>query len=417
MSCHRTLALLLLAAAPRVAAADTLEVTATTLLAGRADPRDGTLHTVVPALELVTLEASEIRNPYLESLRVVLSGWGGAELGEPARGQRMVGDLDLLYVDGGLGKGRVKLRAGRQLVVGGAARVLQLDGAMAQARIWRGLGASAYAGVPVTPEFGVHRGDSVAGGRAFYRHSMHAEAGVSFLRLLDRGQLAREDLALDARYAPHAQVTLTAFSAWSTVEKRLAEADAMAAWQIRPEVEVALDYRRVAPDLFLPRNSIFTVFAEENRDEAGGSVYLSPRARVGLRGDYHVVRNPDGTGHHGGGKATAVLGSHQATTLGVEARRLTLPGNAYTSTRAYARQALSPLLFATLDAEHVRLAVPRNGQRDAFTATASAACEVSPGWRLVVSGLGGTTPFLERRFELMAKLAYNFTRRFREVRQ
>ena len=56
----RTAALFLLFAAS-VARADTVDATATTLLTGRQDPRDGTVHTVVPLYQSLTLSATPKR--------------------------------------------------------------------------------------------------------------------------------------------------------------------------------------------------------------------------------------------------------------------------------------------------------------------------------------------------------------------
>ena len=66
-----TLTVLLLSG---VASAETVSASATSIVSGRLDPRDGTAHTVAPFLELITLEAHDLRNPVLSDLNLVVSG-------------------------------------------------------------------------------------------------------------------------------------------------------------------------------------------------------------------------------------------------------------------------------------------------------------------------------------------------------
>ena len=75
----------------------------------------------------------------------------------------------------------------------------------------------------------------------------------------------------------------------------------------------------------------------------------------------------------------------------------------------------TPTISVTLDLDAYLLERAINGQTFSFTAAASGAWDFSPGWRLVLTGVADTTPFYERRFELMVRLAYNHTVRIHEV--
>ena len=57
-----------------------------------------------------------------------------------------------------------------------------------------------------------------------------------------------------------------------------------------------------------------------------------------------------------------------------------------------------------------------NGQPYSVTVHASTAYDFPLGFRLVLTGMTDVTPFVERRFEFIARLAYNVVRRFHEVR-
>src|SRR5215468_8264303 len=113
----------LVVALPAGAAAQTVDATALTLLSGRQDPRDGEVHTVVPAYEDIWLSARDLDVPGVDGVRIVVSGWGMV-----AGGDNVTGDLDVGYIEGKVFGRRLFLRLGRQIVASGVARNLQLDG-------------------------------------------------------------------------------------------------------------------------------------------------------------------------------------------------------------------------------------------------------------------------------------------------
>src|SRR5436190_21489260 len=97
----RACAFLSLALAAPAVRADVIDASVTTLLAGIHDPRDGQLHTVVPIYQSVSLFIRDVKNPFVEDLKLVVSGWGAVAFGEP-RDDRVTGDLDAGFIEGGL---------------------------------------------------------------------------------------------------------------------------------------------------------------------------------------------------------------------------------------------------------------------------------------------------------------------------
>ena len=181
-------------------------------------------------------------------------------------------------------------------------------------------------------------------------------------------------------------------------------------------VELGVDYRRTAPDLFLPLNSIFSVFAQETRDEAGANVYVRPHRAIRIYGDYHFVHDDAGWGHRGGAKATFTFGPANSTTVGTEARLLKLPEKGYLQLRAFGIERFAAGLTFTLDADTFLLDKPINGQTLSFTGAATIGWDFADHWKAVLTGYADVTPFVEQRFEWMARLVYNQTLRIREVR-
>lgn len=404
-------------AAPALGRTEVLDFSATTLLAGRSDPRDGKVYSVVPAYQLISLVASDLKLRFVDDLKLVVSGWGGQTPANPLKqGEAVAGDLDVAFVEGKLLWRRVELRAGRQLVFRGAFRAYPLDGLAATIHIYKGLGVTGYAGSPVVPRFARAWADTVFGARLFYRHSYNSEVSASFIQAHDKGRLERRDLALDARWLFHRTLWAQAYGQLSLIELRLVEADVAVSWQPKTWVEVAVDYRRTAPDMFLSRSSIFAVFSEESRDEAGARFFLEPVPRLRILGDYHLVRNEAGLGHRAMLRGQATFGYDYLTTLGLEGRAFNLPQNTYVQGRLFASHHFLPRLFGSLDGDLYYFLKDVNGQRLSVTGAASLGYDFADGWRAVVTAIGDVTPQVQGRFEFIARLAYNGTIRLREVR-
>jgi hypothetical protein len=402
-----TLALMLAAARSEAAVVD---ATVTTLLGGRSDPRDGALYTVVPLYEGLHLSVHELSLRHVDEVRIEMNGWIGGWLGQPAEGQRFTGDLDVLTIEARLARRHVLVRLGRQLVVGGVARFSHLDGASVTLE-GRGLGLTMFGGVPVIPRFDVKAGDATGGARLFYRFSYESQLAVSFIHIEDTGRTGRQDLGLDFRTRPIRALTLTGLGVFSLVERDFAELDLAATLEPHRAVTLRVDFRRQRPDLFIPRSSIFSVFSNSNRQEAGGFVDYRPHERADLSADYHVIADETGVGHRAGLKGQLRLGPHGELRVGTEVRVLRLPDKGYEEARAFVAFRILPTLLATIDGDLYFFSAPVNGRDHSYTGAASVAWDFRPGWRLVASGAGSSTPFVNGGWDAMVRLAYNATLR------
>ena len=394
---------------PAFASAQTVEATALTLLAGRQDPRDGTVHTVVPAIEDIWISARDLDIPGIDATKIVVSGWGMVSSGDLIDGSdNVTGDLDLAFFEGKIFGRHLTLRAGRQLVSSGVARNLQLDGLDLVAKGPLGLGLEAYGGVPVVPRFAYGHGQSVAGGRLFWRPAQVFEGGMSFVQIFDDGRTDRQELGADARVVVSDKVTLSGLAAFSVIEERLSEAQLRLLWQAKRNFELTLEAGRTAPDLFISRASIFSVFAEETRDEAGTTLYFRPWSHLRLWADGFVLSDDSGTGGRGGLRASVSFDSANATQVGVEGRVLALPSSRYVQGRLFGSHRFEHKVTATIDCDAVVLDPAINGQDLSVTFAATLGWDFLPGWKAVLVGVTGETPLLEWRVEGMAKLAYMF---------
>ncbi|HKA87023.1 MAG TPA: hypothetical protein VKE22_05120 [Haliangiales bacterium] len=393
----------------------TVDATALTLLAGRQDPRDGTVHTVVPAYEEIWLSARDVDIPGVHGTRIVVSGWGMVAGGTTLDDRNVTGDVDVAFIEGKLFDRHLGVRLGRQLVASGVARNLQLDGADVVALAPAGIRVQIYGGVPVPPRFGYAHGQGVIGGRLSWRPSPIFEGGLSFVDILDDGLVDRQEAGVDARAVVTEEVTLTALAAFSILEQRISEASLRALWQPLRNLEVTAEAARTAPDLFVSRASIFSVFAEEAREEGGATVYFRPWARLRLWGDGFVLHDDSGTGGRAGLRASLAVDGADMTQIGVQGRVLALPASRYVQGRIYGLHRFGRDVTATLDCDAVWLDPRINGENLSLTFAATVGWDFAPGWRGLVSGLTGRTPLLEWRTEAMAKLVYNFDYRAKKV--
>ncbi|TMB33901.1 MAG: hypothetical protein E6J61_04805 [Deltaproteobacteria bacterium] len=378
---------------------------ATTLLDSRPYVRDGG-HQETPLYESFALSARSDGGDVLQDVRIVARAWGRLTLGTPFDEHRTAGDVDSLFVEGRVLKRHLLLRVGRQLAVGGAVRATQLDGIAADGVVRNGIGAQAWAGVPVQPRFSQAGGDFLTGARVFWRHAFDSEVGASFVYALRKGYIARRDVALEGSWTPIRAVTVNALGQWSLEEARLAEARLQGLWQASPKLQLVADVQRTAPDLFLDRTSIFSVFSEERRDEAGGEVVYRLLQPLSLEGDWHFLKVEGGNGHRGGARAT--FRTPTGGSFGAEARLLTEPDNGYKLARLFGIRRFPRNVTVTLDLDAYWLERQINAEKRSFVATLTGGWAFLPGWEAMLAGSFGTTPYFERRTEVIARVAWRF---------
>src|SRR6185369_9845220 len=250
------------------AAAQVVEASSTTVLRLQPDWQAGDTRTGFWGTELVGLSVRGIEMNGVDDLKIQLSAWGQlASLSDPAgTGNGTTGDIDLLYVQGALFHRHLALTLGRQLISGGAARVLQLDGVNATVAIDKGFGVSAYVGAPVVSRFSYPVGEVAFGGRAYWRPSYGSEIGLSFLEIISGSVLARQDLGIDGRWVILPNLSATASGIWSIPGSAFSDADLSVSWQVLPTLELFAKAQHTSPDLFLPLTSIFSVFSNINND-------------------------------------------------------------------------------------------------------------------------------------------------------
>jgi len=339
-------------------------------------------------------------------------GWRGVSVQADLWGRIELLDLDIGREDEGRARGDVsvllveyrapyksrleglRLRLGRQFVAAGPSLVEQLDGGMASYRLPFGLELTAFGGLctglrffeqpwPVGTDDSRFGGNWVVGGRVGYRFGDLAAVGVSYRHKRYDAELAHEEVGWDATASPLSWLDLIGHGAVELVTLRLKELRAGVRAHPWRRLAAGLGYRFVSPDLFIPRTSIFAVFADDPRQEVYAEADWRPRRwlRLFAEGAARVYSESctyndiDGGVCEDSGLVTASallradlwLGSARRFRLTFEAQRVGAPERGFTRLRAAARLPLIHRLTASADVDFFVL------DRDEGTSTLAAA--------------------------------------------
>ncbi len=361
----------------------------------------------VPFIALIGLRVADQNVWKLDEIKAELGAWG--RLSVLSMGDNAA-DVDLAYVGIKAFDKHLALNLGRQFVTGGAVRAMQLDGLSADVRIPGNVGLSAFGGVPVIPRFALGRGTATWGGRLYWRPGWETEIGASYLELWDRplgtgaSEVARRDVGLDFRTFLFKRLSLSGLGVFSIPETRFSELTLNARVELPAAFELTGAVRHTSPDLFLPRTSIFAVFADTNRTEGALGLHWNGTAwSAGVDG--RVIGFDDGLGY----EVTGVVGFRPGrnTRTSLQVIRLADPANAYTRARLAGRHSIGQLTLA-LDLDGALFDNPINGRTAALQAQLTAKLGLPANFDVLVSGLAATDPLFTQRFEVLARLVYTF---------
>lgn len=418
-----------------IARADTVDVTSTTMIRAGQETRNGAagqkpeLDTVAPAFEILSITARNVTNPLVDDLSIVLSTWGSYDIADRrwdnGTNSNLTGDVMTGYLQGRLLDRRLTLRIGREHVMTGAARMIQLDGGEAIAVLPLGVRLSAYVGSPVSQRFTSRRaiynwnpagGDLAYGGRAAWSYGLPGlpgrgiDLGVSANVVQDHKDPVRQEVAGDARLQPWRDLTLTGFAAYSLYDDRWSEFGGRASWSATRALRLEADARHLAPDLLLARNSILSVFTSEERNVFGAGAYYRLAHGLQLGAAWHVDVEPgrnQGDAKYLGHEGEARIEWERARdSAGAEVLYLRALENGYVAGRVFGRHQMGRF-FAAADVLANFFREKVNDEKLAITGALTGGIELARGFSAVVSGRAGVTPFFEQTYDVMAKLVYN----------
>jgi hypothetical protein len=297
----------------------------------RADALAETQGSASPA-GLVVLQGQDAMRPWIDAEALV---WTGAAAGGPSP----TGDVLVLTVRLREPHGYAEMRAGRFVLATGAVHPVQIDGAHAIVRAPWGSTVETFGGLPVVPRFGGRAYDWLVGGRVAQRIANTATLGVSFVQQREDGEIANNELGADLAAAPAPWLDLAAFGAYDVTSPGLAEARASVAAR-SGDWRLELFGSQLSPGRLLPATSLFSVLGDFPSQTLGVTLRWRAAPRLDLLGggaSQVVGGEPGGNGWL---RATLRLDDRGDGSLGLETRRVDVPGAQWTGVRAVATMPL-----------------------------------------------------------------------------
>jgi hypothetical protein len=293
---------------------------------------------------LIVLQGEDARKPWVEAEGLVWAGGGSS----------FTGDVLVLTVRFREPHGYGELRAGRFVLATGAVRPVQIDGAYAIGRAPWGSSVEAFGGLPVVPRFGTRSYDWVAGGRVAQKIRLGIALGLSYVQRREYGDIAGEEIGADVAAAPLSWCDLAAFASYDLLNPGIAEARASAAarWGV---FRFELFASQQSPGRLLPATSLFSVLGDLPSETLGATVRwrAAPRLEVLASGAGQDVAG--GAGGNGWLRGTLKLNERGDADLGLELRRVAVPGAEWTGARA---TAMLPLGRGFRYSSEVEIVVP-----------------------------------------------------------
>ncbi len=374
-------------------------------------------YTTVPLYQYASLRVADIDLPWAaDSVDVQLSAWGNVHAGDT--GDRCLSDADVTIASVSHRYGPLKVKLGRQIHVGGAARFLRFDGLSASATAPFGFGAVAYGGFAVLPRWSqlpgyallgnvtelLRSGVSVpepsreeywlTGGRLHYALKSIGEIGASFHEQHRTGGLDRRNLGIDLRativemIALNSQVTLDVDS-WKPADIRTNVG-------IDPtkELSVLAEHRFSTPALFLSRQSVLSVFSSDSFNEAGASVRYQPVdwLRIGAAG-YALLFSEGGPGMSAKLRARVRPLKNDSLVAQLGVTRLSEPNNGYIAFRGSAGYQVAEPLRLTAEGYLYRYDEPIRDESLSLVGTVNGALSFHDFWEVLLGGSAAQTPY------------------------
>ena len=276
---------------------------------------------------LVVLQGEDSMRPWINVEGLVWAGWAGTP--------SATGDVLTLAVHLREPHGYAEARAGRFVLATGAVHPVQIDGAHVIARAPWGSTVETFGGVPVVPRFGARDYDWLVGGRVAETIAKAATLGVSYVQRREDGEISNEELGADLAVAPARWCDLAAFGAYDLTSPGIAEARASAAVR-SGDWRFELFGSQLSPGRLLPATSLFSVLGDMPSQPLGGTIRWRAAPRLDLLASGAGQDVATGLGGNGWLRATLRLDDRGNGSLGLEVRRVDVPGAQWTGVRGIA---------------------------------------------------------------------------------
>lgn len=326
------------------AIAQSVDISSRTYWLGYVERAYGDIAGRLPMYEFIDLTARDLGAP---GLNIYASGYGMVNLYQLGGERRGWGDLDIGFLEYQDPKGRYNIRAGRLLLFNTGTFGDVVDGGSFEYDGPGGFTFKGFAGATVDEGFSDSADSYLFGGRLGDRLLWVAgmtDVGVSFVRRIEDGDVARELIGADLTYYAPKYVNFGGEFLYDDISGRVQEVSAQLGIHPHPKVNIGLDYQYMVPSLFLSKNSIFSVFADDGQNRAGLSI-SGQTGKWSLQGAFDYILFKGETDGYTAKAGFRYDFSGEGDFVGLDAGRYRDYQNGYLMGRAYASYRL-PGCFA-----------------------------------------------------------------------
>lgn len=344
---------------------------------------------------LLTLEAAGDQGSNLSAEALVWMGEG-------------TGDVLVIALRSHALRGRASGTLGRFVANVGALRPVHVDGAGARLRLPHRFDVEAYAGIPVMPGLATSRSwDWLAASRVSRKLGDWGSAGIAYLQQRDAGQLATEELGLDAGAAFGKDDSAGAKVAYDLASPGIASITLIAthrAGALRTDVFAS---HREASHL-LPATSLFSVLGDVPSEHAGATLTWKAAPRLDVSCDLAARRVGPDVSPQLVVRTKLKLDDRGASAVSAEARRDGVADDEWTGLRAAARIALPRALSLATELELVIPDVDRGVGRAWPWLLTALGWDRGP-WHAAIAGEASASPTDVRRFDVLATVGRSWS--------
>lgn len=329
--------------------------------------------------------------------------------GSQTPGEDQAGDVLVITVEAREAKNRARARLGRFVSTLGALRATHIDGASVRLALPYSFEAEAIGGVPVMPGATMSRSfDWLAGGRVSRKFGFGGSLGVAYAQRRDAGQLADEEVGVDAGYAFNRRSDIGARLAYDIANPGISEVMVTSSLRDSSTKTEVYAIHRVASRL-LPANSLFSVLGDVPSQRAGTLLTWKAAPRLDVIMDLGLRRIADSdesindVGADVAARARLRLDDRGTSLLGCELRRGGVGDGAWLGARGMARIKLSHDITFASEVELVR---PDDERRGSLWPWALVAASWQRGdWAAAIATEASSNAEYRYRVDVLAQLA------------
>lgn len=307
---------------------------------------------------------------------------------------------------------RGDLWLGRQVLATGAIRPVHLDGLRGIYRLPTSTHIEAFGGWSVNPRFevGDEQYDWTFGGRVSQGLFGWGSVGVAYLHKRDDGRLFDHEIGADLVLTPLAGLDLTARAAYDMQNPGISEAIGSVRYTISRAWRAELVATHRSPSRILPATSLFSVLGDVASQYLGGRVRWRAAPRLDVIADGGARRLDDVYVEQATLRGVLRLDDRGKGVVSLQLRRQGAPDDrGWMGVRGTFRYPLLETVRIAVEAELVRPDEPAARGSWWPWGLVAAQWTPTPAWQVALAGEASVTSELERSFDVLARVSYQWS--------